>query len=249
LNKFFGNSKTNALLYPISAIKYLRNDKDSFHKKIIFRSARFFFENKFDSELWEKYYAEILSKDYIPFNEKKEFAKLGGNRFNSLFSKWMYCALRHLKPEVVIETGVAHGYSSWLILNALNKNEYGKLYSIDLPNMDFTKGYQVNRISMQPGWVVPNELMSRWVLDLGDSKTLLPNLVNKLDRIDVFFHDSDHSYESMKFEFDCVLPKIKKQNGIIFSDDIYKSTAFDELVNKFDGKAVYFSKGGICKPD
>ncbi|ACR41605.1 O-methyltransferase [Saccharolobus islandicus] len=44
----------------------------------------------------------------------------------------IYCLIREIKPQLVIETGVANGISTFLILNAIMKNGNGKLYSIDI---------------------------------------------------------------------------------------------------------------------
>jgi len=44
----------------------------------------------------------------------------------------LYAMVRALKPEVVVETGVANGVSSSFILKALDRNSRGRLYSIDL---------------------------------------------------------------------------------------------------------------------
>ena len=45
----------------------------------------------------------------------------------------LYALCRKLKPDVVVETGVASGVSSSYILCALHENEHGQLYSIDVP--------------------------------------------------------------------------------------------------------------------
>jgi predicted O-methyltransferase YrrM len=45
----------------------------------------------------------------------------------------LYVLCRASKPGVFVETGVAGGMSSSYILRALDKNAYGKLFSIDVP--------------------------------------------------------------------------------------------------------------------
>ena len=45
----------------------------------------------------------------------------------------LYTLSRSIKPGIVVETGVASGISSAYILRALDKNNHGKLFSIDLP--------------------------------------------------------------------------------------------------------------------
>ena len=44
-----------------------------------------------------------------------------------------YSLVRLLKPELVVETGVGAGVSSWTILSAMEENRTGNLISIDLP--------------------------------------------------------------------------------------------------------------------
>ncbi|MEM4483260.1 MAG: hypothetical protein QXS19_05035 [Candidatus Methanomethylicia archaeon] len=48
----------------------------------------------------------------------------------------LYCLIRLIRPAIVVETGVASGIFSLSILQALNCNDYGHLYSIDLPNVE-----------------------------------------------------------------------------------------------------------------
>lgn len=190
---------------------------------------------------FKRYWKEIQEGDFVPTaNEKTDKP---GNSLGSTFGKWLYISLRAKKPETVIETGVAHGYSSWVILNALHKNEKGTLYSIDLAGNDTNSLY--NLPGEKIGHVVPFELRERWQLLLGDVADLLPELMEKLGKIDVFFHDSDHSYRNMKFEFELAYAHLK-DDGLLLSDDIYKNAAFEEFVEANNLKTTYFSKGGMC---
>ena len=45
----------------------------------------------------------------------------------------LYCIVREIKPEVILETGVYYGGNSVFILGALEKNNKGKLIAIDYP--------------------------------------------------------------------------------------------------------------------
>src|SRR5271156_5195455 len=45
----------------------------------------------------------------------------------------IWCLIRHLRPNHVVETGVARGFTSRFILEALERNGSGHLWSIDLP--------------------------------------------------------------------------------------------------------------------
>ena len=61
----------------------------------------------------------------------------------------VYFLVQNLKPEVVIETGVSDGMSSFFILTALNENKKGSLYSIDLRGVGMPMLY-----GKEPGWIV-----------------------------------------------------------------------------------------------
>jgi predicted O-methyltransferase YrrM len=159
--------------------------------------------------------------------------------------RWLYAALRVIRPEVVIETGVASGTSSWLILNALARNATGTLYSIDLPNRDPARPYNVGE-EASTGRVVPESLRTRWQLSLGDSRILLPELLAGIGPVGVFFHDSEHSLEAMTREFETVLPRLEP-GGLIVSDDVQKNPAFSRVTRSHGLKAYTFRKGGTAR--
>ena len=68
------------------------------------------------------------------------------------------------------------------------------------------------------GWAVPDELRTRWKLYLGDARELLPAVLGALEQVDVFLHDSDHSYDHMTFELEQALPRLA-HGGLLLSDD------------------------------
>ena len=94
--------------------------------------------------------------------------------------------------------------------------------------------------------MVPDHLRKNWTLIIGDSAKELPTLLNSLKRIDLFFHDSLHTYNHMTFEFDTVFPYLNKTK-YIFSDDINANTAFDEFVSKNNLQLKKFYGFGIAK--
>ena len=153
----------------------------------------------------------------------------------------LYSSVRIFKPKIMVETGVAGGSTSFTILSAMAKNGFGKLYSIDLddPNYDNRDSYY------KIGWLVPENLKKNWTLILGDSKKELPELLKSLKTVDIFFHDSDHSYKHMMFEFDTVWNYLTDQK-IILSDDINKNSSFDEIVKKYNMNSEKFFGFGIC---
>jgi len=137
----------------------------------------------------------------------------------------LYCLVRVLKPDIVLETGVANGVSSAYILKALDENQKGVLISVDLPSVALKAIFHKDS-----GWVVPDELRKRWRLYLGKSSSVLPRILPMLSGVDLFFHDSDHSYSNMMFEFRTVYPFLR-QGGVLTSDD---ATTHDALLDFAD---------------
>jgi predicted O-methyltransferase YrrM len=151
---------------------------------------------------------------------------------------YLYSIMRKLKPETAVETGVCNGFSTAFLLLALAKNEKGKLYSLDFPEVaevDYENGtfWQGKRGAVIPkdkasGWVIPDYLKTRWDLTLGKSQEKLPELLARVGEIDFFLHDSEHSYECMWFECNESY-KVLRQGGILMVDDMSWNTAFHDF--------------------
>jgi len=150
----------------------------------------------------------------------------------------------------IIETGVASGLSSFMFLLALKKNNKGKLYSIDLPpNKELNKKIG-QRLSIphnkKVGWLVPESIKERWKLILGDSKKILPEILQVVKKCDLFLHDSDHSYQHMKWEYETVWPYITQA---LLSDDINSNNAYDEFVTSHQCRNIkILERMGIIIP-
>ncbi len=88
----------------------------------------------------------------------------------------LYVLVRLLKPDTVVETGVASGHSSAAILQALEDNgNKGKLFSIDLPSTgeQLADGRSYTLSPKGVGWAVPENLRYPWHLLLGDAKDIV----------------------------------------------------------------------------
>ena len=187
-----------------------------------------------------RYRRELLDDDEFLGHLERN---LGQARGGSRWAAELYVVVRATRPQVVVETGVASGVSSAHILRALAANGSGTLHSIDLPNVQHGSGLPAGRPT---GWIVPNALRSRWNLTLGDSRTLLPSLLRTLDRVDLFFHDSDHSYENMSFEFEQAFPKVE-HGGLILSDDSDLHPAWDDFCATHDLRPTRVVHMGVTR--
>lgn len=134
----------------------------------------------------------------------------------------LYAIIRALKPAQIVETGVGTGYSTSYILEALDLNGFGHLTSIDLPNEDTNWRLPEGQ---EPGFLVPGQLRDRWSLMLGRTKEVLPRVLNQVGRLDAFFHDSEHTYDVMKFEYSQAAMHLT-EGGLLISDDAMWNTAF-----------------------
>ena len=165
---------------------------------------------------------------------------------------YLYALLRSIKPEVMVETGVANGFSTAFSLLALQANGRGHLNSIDLPR-EVGREYEPGTFyegegragipsGSEPGWLIPQELKERWTLILGRSQEELPPLLERLRSMDVFMHDSEHSFDCMWFEFNAAWPALRA-GGVLVSDDVNSTEAFRRFASEKGRKPVRLARG------
>jgi hypothetical protein len=112
-------------------------------------------------------------------------------------------AVLHLHPSVVLETGVARRYPSATILSALRENDRGHPWSIYSQLLEAAW-------DGTPGMAVTDDLRDRWTSVRGSSLRRLPQLLPALDQVNIFVHDSAHSYWVMTGEFEHAWPKMRR---------------------------------------
>ena len=146
----------------------------------------------------------------------------------------LYVLIRLLKPEICVETGVFYGGSTAFILNALKKNQKGKLISIDLPADKIKKSItrhenvgssEIIPKELQTGFIIPDYLKEKWELIEDDSHKALRELKHPFN---FFSHDSEHSRNFMIKELEIARSQMP-ENSTIFADDINWSNAFFEF--------------------
>jgi hypothetical protein len=131
----------------------------------------------------------------------------------------VWCTVLHTQPEIVIETGVARGVTTRIVLEALGRGDHGHLWSIDLP-------YPLDHLlRVQTAAAVPDECRARWSYLEGSSRQRLPPLVKEVGHVETFIHDSLHTAKNTVFELDQVA-SVMSPGGVMIVDDIRMHDGF-----------------------
>ncbi|MGP0024115.1 MAG: class I SAM-dependent methyltransferase [Streptosporangiaceae bacterium] len=152
------------------------------------------------------------------------FSYGGWNDSDRAFAEAIWCIVAHVRPASVVETGVAHGLTSRVILEGLDRYGSGHLWSIDLPAVD-------SALHPEIGVAVPEGLRSRWTYVQGTSRERLPHLLAELGKIDIFIHDSLHTGRNQVFELKSAWAAMRP-GGVAVVDDIDHSLAFRTFVDE-----------------
>jgi len=175
-----------------------------------------------DSQLWKE---SVEASGQIQRLADRKLADLnidlgGGGNYPLL-----YFMVRKLRPHVVVETGVAVGFSSKAVLYALKQNGAGRLYSSDFPY------FRIPDPEKYIGYIVDDDLKAGWTcLTKGDRRNL-PKILSQVDMIDLFHYDSDKSYLGREWALELILPRMRK-GGVIIMDDLNDNCYFEDLVGR-----------------
>jgi predicted O-methyltransferase YrrM len=145
--------------------------------------------------------------------------KLGGGARCDL----LYFLTRFLRPHVVVETGVAAGYSTQAILKAIEANGSGRLYSSDFPY------FRLHQPERYIGILVDDNLKANWELFTSGDARNLRQIVSKIDRVDLIHYDSDKTYRGRKSALKILQPLLS-QNTVTVMDDIQDNSFFYDYV-------------------
>jgi predicted O-methyltransferase YrrM len=121
----------------------------------------------------------------------------------------MYAVMKFRNPSTVIETGMGPGVSTTTILSAVDNEAV--VISID-PDIPYGKG------DKELGFVIPEGMKSRLHYVKGTSREMLAKVLKSLKSVDIFFHDSDHTYDNIMFELNTVWPKLSSSSLILIDN-------------------------------
>jgi predicted O-methyltransferase YrrM len=176
--------------------------------------------------MWDavaRFAAEIRTSDFMAEMVRRRDAFGSEGVMGAIDCATLYGLTRWVRPTVIVESGGYIGMSSAFILKALadGKLAAAKLYSIELSQ------------ECEQGALIPDELRSAsagFVPMRGKVEDFL-----KGDRlpslIDMFLHDSSHSYRHMLWEFRQFWPRLR-DGGLLVSHDVQMNAAFPDFVTK-----------------
>lgn len=134
-----------------------------------------------------------------------------------------YAIVRAIEPESVVETGTHLGLGSCVIAAALLRNGHGRLTTIDI---DADSGYLI----AEPWAKVIEKRVGSSVAELA-----------KLRDVDMFLHDSLHTYEYETKELSVVEPNLSA-NAIVLSDNAHDSAALSQWAERTGRHYLFFKE-------
>src|SRR2546421_6211916 len=172
--------------------------------------------------MWDsvvRFAQEIRASEFMTEMIRRRDAYGSEGVMGALDCATLYGLVRWLRPTVIVESGGFIGMSSAFILKALvDELATAELYSIELSE------------DCEQGALIPEQLRSseRFVPMRGRIEDFLER--NELPKsIDMFLHDSSHSYRHMLWEFHQFWPRLR-DGGLLVSHDVQMNAAFPEFV-------------------
>jgi predicted O-methyltransferase YrrM len=190
----------------------------------------------------EKYLEEVeKNQDFYDIYDRRKREIQNGDAISGTTGKraaqTMYLVCRIIKPETVVITGTLYGAFDAHITAALHENGKGVLHSIDLP---------IKKGEFDHGYLIPESFRDHWELHLGDSKDILPDLLDNLDGIDIFLHDSLHTQSHMLWEYETAYPSIS-DGGVLATHDVQKNNMFAGFAKRNGLDWINIGPNGIAK--
>ena len=172
-------------------------------------------------DLWDtvaSFAAQMRASDFMTEMMRKRAALGSHGLMAALDCATLYALTRWHQPRVVVETGGFVGLSAAFILKALAD-----------ANLADAKLYSVESDENCKHWaLVPDELRQQLVPLRGKIEDIVGT--DKLPaKIDMFLHDSGHSFRHMLWEFRQFWPRLS-EGGLLVSHDVHMNAAFPKFM-------------------
>jgi len=233
----------NFFKYFIWYVKYPKFFPNFFFQ-IINKIKNLFFKKK-DLYL-SKQYQKIINKKKI--TNKIFFIKAGHNAYQNFFQTKLYKVaenkfrkndhfmggagnidlLSNLAKKKnykkFLDCGVAAGWSSLAILDAIKDKKFNLLISNDMP-------YMFKNNHKKVGFLIPSELKKKWILFRMPDRLILKKIFLNYGKFDLCHYDSDKTYFGRLWSYELIYKNLNK-DGLLISDDINDNDAFIDFAKK-----------------
>lgn len=174
----------------------------------LFNMRKFVPSQIHDLYLSAEYLTDDPSKVFTYMNQGEFDLQSGGSQIYPSFyginentQNLLRILINKINPKVVVETGVANGVSTKIFLEAMPK---GVVHSFDI-NEDVA--------------ISALKKYKNWKFNLIRNRFDFKETIESIEKIDIFFYDSDHCYSNQMFEYDTVWDRISKK-GLLISDGV-----------------------------
>jgi predicted O-methyltransferase YrrM len=138
---------------------------------------------------------------YLPENRYNREIFPTSGQYDWFSGQALYCLIRHLRPERIIEVSTSSGYSSLFSASALKANQKGRLETFEYtPSSAAAAQANFERYGVK-------EVVRLWV---GDARETAAALVNERQQqrpgFEILFLDSEHTEEFARSYLDLFLP-------------------------------------------
>lgn len=190
-----------------------------------------------DSDLWDEAAAFGEHMKLLAAPRVAELAAKGIDLGGGGGSELLYFLARLLRPDHIVETGVAAGWSTTALLGAIQANGHGHLHSSDFPY------FRMDEPEQYVGYLVPDELRSPWSLYLDGDRRNLEKILRPGLEVGLAHYDSDKSRAGRKFFLDAVTPHLAA-DAVVVMDDINDDLFFRDVTTERAVRPVVFPYGG-----
>lgn len=182
-----------------------------------------------DAELWEESLSFAQNLRRVAQPRIDEVAALGIDLGGGGSHELLYFLTRLLRPEVVLETGVAAGWSTSAFLSGIRENGSGHLYSSDFPY------FRMPNPERYVGCIVPDELRGPWTLRTKGDRRNLEEMLGPDMAVNLVHYDSDKSRGGREWFMGRIAGYLAR-NAVVVMDDINDDLFFR---NHFAGNSVF----------
>ena len=169
----------------------------------------------------------------------------GGQAVRKQEGQLLYALCKVFLPENILETGTHTGCSTNYLLKYATEHS-ATVTTFDVESKagkDIMQSLSANLVLHKP----KKRILTRKVrpVDIANIRKLV--LERATAGIDLFFHDSDHSYENAKWEYDNITPLMKKGSAVILHDVSRQRHGTRQLFDEVecDWKHIFDTPNGL----